>query len=343
MSVSPSPYELDINDQITALDAQLAYSMPAQLSALELCSYDRIVLTGMGSSDYTALPIERDLLARGYPVWRIDAGRLLDFPQLITPRTLLWVTSQSGMSGEVVSLLAQLTGERRPKTLIGVTNDEQSALAEASDILVALKSGSEATVSSKSYINTLVAQYRISLALRGESEAPLLAALKRFREPMARLIADRAAVQRLVDDAFEKGEPRLALVGMGADGATAMTGALILKEACKVMAEGYLSGEFRHGPLETSGPGMLALLMGDGSDSTLQVLAQDLIANGTTVVTLGPRAYAGSQLLATDSQDELVRLIGGILYVQHFTVCIARARGLVPGQFLYGKKITVTL
>jgi len=338
-----SPYELDINDQIAALDAQLAYSLPPQLSALDLGSYERIVLAGMGSSDYTALPIERDLLARGYPVWRIDAGRLLDFPQLITGRTLLWVTSQSGMSGEVVSLLAQLTGERRPKTLIGVTNDADSALAKASDILVELKSGSEATVSSKSYINTLVAQYRIALALRGESDAPLLAALKAFREPMARVIADRAAVQQLVDQTFDNPASRLALVGMGADGATAMTGALILKEACKVMAEGYLGGEFRHGPLETSGPGMLALLIGDGSDSTLQVLAEDLKANGTAVVTLGPRAYAGGQLLASDGQHELVRLISGILYVQHFTVCIARARGLVPGQFLYGKKITVTL
>ncbi|MCF7531013.1 SIS domain-containing protein [Pseudomonas petrae] len=343
MPFSPSPYELDINDQIVALDAQLSYSLPAQLSALDLGSYDRIVLTGMGSSDYTALPIERDLLARGYPVWRIDAGRLLDFPQLITSSTLLWVTSQSGMSGEVVSLLAQLTGQRQPKTLIGVTNDEESTLARAADILVALKSGSEATVSSKSYINTLVVQYRIALALLGEDEAPLLAALRTFREPMAHLIANQAAVQQLVDQAFDNGEPRLALVGIGADGATAMTGALILKEACKVMAEGYLSGEFRHGPLETSGPGMLALLMGDGSDGTLQVLAKDLRANGTTVVTLGPQAYADSQLLASEGQHELLRLISGILHIQHFTVSIARARGLVPGQFLYGKKITVTL
>ncbi|MEA9975661.1 MULTISPECIES: SIS domain-containing protein [unclassified Pseudomonas] len=343
MPFTASPYELDIDDQIAALDDQLAYKLPSALAELDLKAYDRIILTGMGSSDYTALPIERDLAARGYPVWRIDAGRLLDVPQLITSRTLLWATSQSGMSGEIVTLLSQLTGTKRPKTIIGVTNAENSTLAQACDILVALKSGSEATVSSKSYINTLVAQYRISLALRGESEAPLLATLSGFREKMATLVNDRQCVQQLTDEAFNNAQPRLALVGIGADGATAMTGALILKEACKVMAEGYLGGEFRHGPLETSGPGMIALLIGEGTDSTLENLAQDLIANGTTVVTIGPKAYAQSQLLPTDEQEEVVRLIAGILYVQHFTVTIARARGLVPGEFLYGNKITVKL
>jgi glucosamine--fructose-6-phosphate aminotransferase (isomerizing) len=343
MPFPASPYELDINDQIAALDAQLAYSLPAALADLDLAAYDRIILTGMGSSDYTALPIERDLAARGYPVWRIDAGRLLDFPQLITSNTLLWATSQSGMSGEIVKLLSQLTGAKRPKTIIGVTNAENSTLAQNCDILVALKSGDEATVSSKSYINTLVAQARIGLALRGESETSLLAALNSFREPMASLIKGRKEVQQLTDKAFDNAEPRVALVGIGADGATAMTGALILKEACKVMAEGYLGGEFRHGPLETSGPGMIALLFGEGSDSTLETLAQDLLANGTTVVTIGPKAYAQSQLLPTAGHEEVIRLIAGILYVQHFTVTFARALGLVPGEFLYGNKITVKL
>lgn len=343
MLLTASPYEIDINDQIAALDVQLAYRLPPALAALDLASYDRIILTGMGSSDYTGLPIERDLAARGLPVWRVDAGRLLDFPQLVTPNTLLWATSQSGMSGEIASLLGLLSAEKRPKTIIGVTNDEGSTLALASDIVVALKSGNEATVSSKSYLNTLVAQQRIALALKGESESQLLAQLQAFKPRMAELIADRQAVQQLTDEAFDNAEPRLALVGIGADGATAMTGALILKEACKVMAEGYISGEFRHGPLETSGPGMIALLMGDGTDSTLKTLAQDLLANGTKVVTIGPKAYAHSRLLSTGEQPEIIRLMAGMLYVQHFSVAFARARGLVPGQFLYGNKITVKL
>nr|WP_281376282.1 SIS domain-containing protein [Burkholderia guangdongensis] len=305
--------------------------------------YERIVLTGMGSSDFATIPIERDLASRGYPVWRVDAGSLLDFPQLINSKTLLWMTSQSGMSGEIVTLLDQLDGARRPATIIGVTNDEQSVLAKRCDILIALKSGQEATVSSKSYVNTLVAQYRVLFALLRRDEASLVSTLRELGGEFAALIDDRRAAQSITGRAFEHGEPRVALVGIGADGATAMTGSLILKEACKVMAEGYLGGEFRHGPLETSGPGMIALLIGDGTDVTLEALAAELVSNGTEVVTIGPKAYAGSRHLPTGTHPEVARLIAGILYVQHFTVTIARAKGLVPGEFLYGRKVTVTL
>ncbi|MDR8236065.1 glutamine--fructose-6-phosphate aminotransferase, partial [Acinetobacter baumannii] len=88
-------------------------------------------------------PVERALIAAGLPVWRVDAGRLLDMPELVTDNTLLWATSQSGMSGEIVALLKQ---GKRPKTLIGLTNDENSELGQQADILITLKSGDEATV-----------------------------------------------------------------------------------------------------------------------------------------------------------------------------------------------------
>lgn len=339
-----SPYEQDIGDQLIAIADQLAYELPPSLHRMELSGYDRIVLTGMGSSHYATIPIERELAARGLPVWRIDTGTLLDFPELVTGKTLLWATSQSGMSGEIVALLDKLDGTTRPATIIGVTNDEQSTLARRADIVVALKSGSEATVSSKSYVNTLIAQYRTTLALRHAEEAPLIAGIRAAMAEFARLIDDRSDVESIVSQAFlEGGEPRLALVGVGADGATTMTGALILKEACKVMAEGYMSGEFRHGPMETSGPGMIALLIGDGTDATLQALSEELTANGTEVVTIGPKAYGHSKQLRTTASPEIVRLIAGMLYVQQFTVLIARARGLVPGEFLYGRKVTVTI
>lgn len=122
-----SDYEKDIEQQVEALRDQLAYQLPQALSALDLNHYDRIVLAGMGSSDYALIPIERELIERGYPVWRIDAGRLLDMPNLVTANSLLWLTSQSGMSGEVVALLNSITP---PKTLIGITNDTASELAK---------------------------------------------------------------------------------------------------------------------------------------------------------------------------------------------------------------------
>lgn len=343
MAVQSSPYERDIQDQITALEAQLAYRLPTALGELDLHDFGRIVLAGMGSSDYSMILVERELLSCGLPVWRVDAGKLLDTPELITPDTLLWLTSQSGMSGEVVALLDKLQGERRPATIIGVTNGEDSELARHSDIVVALKSGSEATVSSKSYLNTLLAQQRILCALTGQSETALLADVTAFLPQIAEQIVDDAFVQPLTEALFSHPHPRVALIATGADGATAMTGALILKEASKMAAEGYLGGEFRHGPMETSGAGMLAVLIGDEGSETLARLAEELDGNGTTVVTIGPERYGTGMHLSAPSGQPLLRLIGGMLYIQHMTVAFARAKNLQPGQFLYGQKITVKI
>lgn len=335
-----TPYENDIAMQPQAVKAQLANPLPQALYDVQLASYDRIILTGMGSSDYALIPVERALATRGYPVWRVDAGRLLDMPGLITENTLLWATSQSGMSGEVVALLEK---GNRPRTLIGLTNDPQSVLAKKADVLVTLQSGDEATVSSKSYLNTLIAGYRVLATLLGEEEAETGSAVTRVLPDIASLVGESQSVLEMTERLFTASRPRVAYIGTGAFAANALTGALITKEASKVSAEGFVGGEFRHGPLETSGEGMLAVLLGKPGDETLEKLACEMLANGTQVVTIGQTAYAGSALLPVPEGDELSQLLCGFIYIEHLTVALAKKNGFIPGHFLYGQKITVAV
>ncbi|MBL1916860.1 glutamine--fructose-6-phosphate aminotransferase, partial [Klebsiella pneumoniae] len=51
-----TPYELDIAMQPEAVLAQINNPLPEALRQLKLSDYDRIVLTGMGSSDYALIP-----------------------------------------------------------------------------------------------------------------------------------------------------------------------------------------------------------------------------------------------------------------------------------------------
>lgn len=335
-----NPYENDIAMQPEAVLAQLKNPLPEALRTLKLHEYDRIVLTGMGSSDYGLIPIERALIAKGYPVWRVDAGRLLDMPNLVTEKTLLWMTSQSGMSGEIVALLKE---GNRPKTLIGLTNDENSTLGKIADILITLKSGDEATVSSKSYLNTLIAGYRTLALLLGEDEQRICAAVTDTLGDIRRLVQEKEAVARFADTLFTSARPRVAYIATGSYASSALTGALITKEASKVSAEGFIGGEFRHGPLETSGQGMLAVLLGKAGDETLERLATELLANGTDVVTIGERPFAASALLPISAGHELSQLLCGFIYIEHLTVALARHNGFIAGQFLYGQKITVAV
>src|SRR4051812_14400087 len=99
-----SPLELDIAAQADALRAFARSPAHGGLDPAGRDRYDRIVLTGMGSSHFAALPTWRSLVATGRPAWWVDSGQLLETPDLVTPDTLLIATSQSGASGEVAAL-----------------------------------------------------------------------------------------------------------------------------------------------------------------------------------------------------------------------------------------------
>lgn len=120
----------------------------------------------------------------------------------------------------------------------------------------------------------------------GQSEKAVCDSVTSGLDTIRDLINQRQAVQPFSDALFSAPHQRVAYIATGAYASSALTGALITKEASKVSAEGFIGGEFRHGPLETSGNGMLAVLMGKPGDETLEKLAAEMQANGTIVVTL---------------------------------------------------------
>lgn len=337
-------YETDMAEEAVGLLRFADARLPGDLSSLDLKSFDRIVLTGMGGSDTATISFELRLAQAGLPVWRLPTGRVLDMPALVTGNTLLVITSQSGRSGEVVALLERLG--TKPKTILGVTNNPDGPLAAAAHHLVLLHSGREATVATKSYANTLAAFHRLAGLLLDRHESD---AVREIHAAAASLQGhiDRGnpAVDALVARMPGAANPRLSLIANGPDAATALAGALVLKEAAKVAAEGYVGGAFRHGPLEIAGPELTAILFGRGEagEASPNALSRDIAATGSTVVTVAPSAYEGSALIAVPGTTDLERLLHGMYVVQLLSVGLARAAGRVPGDFLYGQKITAQL
>jgi glucosamine--fructose-6-phosphate aminotransferase (isomerizing) len=339
MSASPlSPFERDIAAQPEALRAFAHTDGHPALAALRPGTYDRIVLTGMGSSHDAALPTWRRLVRAGLPAWWADTGQLLDAPELITATTLLIVTSQSGSSGEVVSLLRS---RPRPATLVAVTNDPASPLAAAADLTVALHSGDEATVSTKSYLNSLAAHDLLAATLTGTAPDDVLAVAKAVEEfGAAAELAPRAG------ELVAAASPRLAYIGFGDHAATARYAGLITKEGAKIAAEGFIGGQFRHGPLELAGPGLTAVLFGSDDPAgnvSLERLATDLTEAGSAVIAVAALDRPGTALPLRPPSGTIAPLAYGAVAAQHFTVALARARGITPGAFTYGSKVTTAL
>ena len=346
MTSSPvAGFEQDILYQPDALEFCASKPLPPGIASLDFGQFERIILTGMGSSDYVTIPLELMLARAGLPVWRIQTNRLLETPELIRERTLLWITSQSGRSGEVVALLKRLPSGHSC-TVVATTNDPNSPLAIGADHLIELYSGSEATVSSKSYLNTLAWLNRIRAGFQGRSDKTAVAEIVEVAKSLRAWInAPPPFLSMLAQRTLRFPNPRLALVGTGADSATALTGALILKEASKVYAEGYVGGEFRHGPMELAGPGLTALLFGSGSadDTTLKQLARDLSRSGSIVVTVAPTNYDGAEHVPVPDLADFGRMAHAMCVLQQLSIGLARGAGFVPGEFRFGQKITALL
>ena len=96
-------------------------------------------------------------------------------------------------------------------------------------------------------------------------------------------------IRRLVDEI--KSYRSIAILARGFNLASALQGALLLKEVVKVPAEGMTAGEFMHGPVEMASRGLLAIVLTGGRTSTFMVkLVGRLKKVHAEALTIGPQA-----------------------------------------------------
>src|ERR1044071_5879717 len=99
-------YIRDILSQPAALRAVLDNYSFSALERVHLADFDRIIISGMGSSCYAAYPAWIELSKQSVLVQWVNAAELLhSLHGLISSRSLLWLNSQSGRSAELVHLL----------------------------------------------------------------------------------------------------------------------------------------------------------------------------------------------------------------------------------------------
>ncbi len=346
MTIELTPFEEDVLEQPEALRRLASTPLPEGFDKVVSSEWDRIIFTGMGSSHYAGVPTWRVACETGRTAWAIDTGQLLDTPGLVTDATLIIATSQSGASGEVVELLNRLQSRRMKRgMLVGVTDDLASPLASQSDITLPLYSGPEATVSTKSYLNTLGVHSRIAGAFAGYDDAMTVEYIVGAADAVRHVI-ESVDLAEVANRAFGESGSRIVMVGRDNDGATAKYAALITKEASKVAAEGFVGGQFRHGPFELAGKGLTALLFGlgrDRPDHSLKRLAADLVATGSTVVIVSRDSLPGTVSVTVGAASDVEALATGAVAAQLFAVALARANGVTPGSFAYGSKVTTAL
>ena len=331
----------EMREQPARLAALLDSDPARRVGPLDVSGFRRVILSGMGASHYATYPAWLTLVQAGIPAWWIEASELVhNARELVEPDTLLWLTSQSGYSPEIQALLGGETADR-PRTLVAMTNDPSSPVAAAADVVVEIHAGPEESVSTKSYLNSLVAALLLAHSLLGAPDPRDDVA--RSGDELDRFLGnDWDANLDVASKAIGAPEQVVALA-RGAALHAAWTGALVLKEAVRFPAEGMSAGQFRHGPLELAGPHLTAIVV-EGPASTAALnrgLAEELATAGSHALWIGGSAPRGAVPLPSPVGYGIGARLGEIVPFQLAAVALAMQMGIEPGEFVHSSKVTL--
>jgi glucosamine--fructose-6-phosphate aminotransferase (isomerizing) len=257
------------------------------------------------------------------------------------------VLSQSGETSDTLAALreARLRGQ---KTL-AITNAAASTMAYEADVSMPLAAGVEKAIpATKSFTCQLAVLYLLALyegTRLGRFDAPALSALIAELEALpGRIEAQLDGWREQMDALANKYEPAntFLYLGRGIHYAIAREGALKLKEASYVHAEGYPTGELKHGPnaLVSDTVPLVVLATVDRAldasvfryEKTLQLL-RDMKAQGARVIAIansGDSEVAGlvSDCVFVEPASEYLLPIAEVIPLQLFSYFMALAHGV---------------
>ncbi|MDE0368924.1 MAG: glutamine--fructose-6-phosphate transaminase (isomerizing) [bacterium] len=272
---------------------------------------DRIWITACGTAYHAGL-VGRVLFEQlaGIPGEVAFAHELRYGKPLFRDGSLTLAISQSGETADTVA--AARLARRRGSRLLALTNVVGSSLAREADDVLYTWAGPEISVAStKAYVAMLVGESLLALELgrrRGTlsrtAERELVAELRTLPGKAARVLEDMDEVSRLAD--VLAGSPDAYFIGRGLDLASAMEGALKLKEISYIHAEAMPAGELKHGTLAliSDGTPVVAVVTQEDVHSKAMLSLQEVKARRGLVIAV---AYEDDEEIGTVS-DHVLRI-----------------------------------
>ncbi len=290
----------------------------------DLASVERVAIVACGTAYYVGMIgkywIEQ--LAR-VPVEIDFASEFRYRDPVLTPNMLGIVISQSGETADTLAALRHM--KESGLTTGGIINVPTSSMAREVDLLLPTHAGPEIGVASTKAFTcqlAVMAALAVNLArakgkLTAEEEREIVRHLQEVPEAMSRALAHDGEIEAMA--------PKIAAardvlyLGRGPEYPMALEGALKLKEISYIHAEGYASGEMKHGPIaliDDSVPLIVLAPSGPLFDKTVSNM-QEAQARGAQVVLISDAdgiAQAGENTIATIEMPKVHPLIAPLVY-----------------------------
>ena len=347
-SEAGTQYLEEIRDQPAALRRLLEHRADYADAAAEAARRGPgiVRMVGHGSSDNAAsFGVYAFGLLPGLTAMR-DSISLIAYygaPLDLSGATVL-ALSQSGRTPDVLEYVER--ARRGGAFTIGVTNEPDSDLAHAAEVVLPLAAGPElAVAATKTYSNQLAALALLAGCMAGRCDE-----LAGLLEQVADLVEEHLPELERGASSFAvpfASVARMFVIGRGPEFATAREIALKLLETCQIAAEPLTATDLAHGPIAALDPLFPVWVLATEDETlgaVLEATARAREANAT-VVASGSAAEA-----ITDAQYFLPvpkpphPLLAPLLSVvpgQLFAGAVARAKGLDPDKPRGLSKVTL--
>jgi glucosamine--fructose-6-phosphate aminotransferase (isomerizing) len=273
-------------------------------------NYEMIYITGSGTSYHAGLAAQYALFTLTKLVTSlIPASELpLWIPSAAKRSTLLVAISQSGESADV--LAAVKAALKKEMDILAITNTPGSSLTKLSRYILLTRASEElAVTATKTHTAQLAILFLLSLELTSpeefESEDLAIFRKKLFEAP--EFISKTISMnQDLMCDLsnMHKDKRFFFLLGSGSNYATALEGALKLKESCNIFAEGFATREFLHGPIQLLNKKTPVLIM----------LSEDEI-DGFLELMKSIRKFGAPLISISEKSDKVEEVSAGSAYI----------------------------
>ena len=290
----------------------------------DLSTINRVTIVACGTSFYAGMVAKYwfEQFAR-LPVDIDVASEFRYRDPVLEPGGLALFISQSGETADTLAALRHC--KAAGQTIAVVVNVPTSSMAREADLLLPTHAGPEIGVASTK-------AFTCQLAVLAALAAHL--AVKRGRmsraeeiDVVSQLVETPAALNAALDhdDEIAAMAPLIApardvlYLGRGADYPLALEGALKLKEISYIHAEGYASGEMKHGPIaliDEAVPVIVLAPSGPLFEKTVSNM-QEVRARGGKIVLISDAeglAEAGEGCLATIEMPKVHPLIAPLVY-----------------------------
>ncbi len=321
-------------------DSTINLGTELNISDTELKKLSRIVIQACGTSWHAGL-VGKYLIERFARIHtEVDISSEFRYRDAVLDGdTMVMAISQSGETADTIAGLR----EAKVKFLkvLSLVNVQQSSIHRESDGTISIMAGPEIGVAStKAYTCEILNMYFLSLylgVLRGFVTIPELqkhfTEIRKIPGQIDRILDLDRKIKKIAEELYNSRD--FLFLGRGLNYATALEGALKLKEISYIHATGYAAGEMKHGPIALIDENMPVVCINTESSvydkmfgNIQEVVARDGIP--ISIVTEGDKKTKAVSRYVIEIPEctEFISPILAVIPLQLFAYHIATLKGL---------------